>query len=200
MSKAKITLFGFYKFFKFNEKDLFEFFVLPENCDKQNIIDNILLEAGEFEPLYTNPEFYREAIGVFARKHIKEFEKIFNALNLEYNPIENYDRFEDIKDVYSNKSNGSESSNSNSNQINKKSAFDSNIMQDDTSTGVNANASGTNQNSNNGENVHSARIHGNIGVTTNQQMLESELNLRKNNTFCQIVTDMFIRELTIGVY
>lgn len=41
---------------------------------------------------------------------------------------------------------------------------------------------------------------GNIGVTTSQQMLESELQLRVNYSFVNIFCEMFVKELTLGVY
>lgn len=41
---------------------------------------------------------------------------------------------------------------------------------------------------------------GNIGVTTSQQMLQSEIDLRVNYRFINIFCDMFAREMTIGVW
>lgn len=42
--------------------------------------------------------------------------------------------------------------------------------------------------------------HGNIGVTTSQQMLISEIDLRIKYSFINIFCDMFSREMTIGVW
>ena len=44
-----------------------------------------------------------------------------------------------------------------------------------------------------------SRTHGNIGVTTSQQMLQSELDIAKWNIYEQI-TDLFISEFCIMVY
>lgn len=41
---------------------------------------------------------------------------------------------------------------------------------------------------------------GNIGVTTSQQMLESEINLRDKYNFINYFCNIFVRECTIGVY
>ena len=46
---------------------------------------------------------------------------------------------------------------------------------------------------------HNGRIHGNIGVTTSQQMLEAELNLGYWNVYTKI-TELFLQEFTIPVY
>ena len=47
--------------------------------------------------------------------------------------------------------------------------------------------------------THTGHIHGNIGVTTNQQMLESELHLRKQS-FIDYCTRLFANDLLILVY
>lgn len=41
---------------------------------------------------------------------------------------------------------------------------------------------------------------GNIGVTTSQQMLESEIALRIRYNFINIFCDMFVKEMTLGIY
>lgn len=41
---------------------------------------------------------------------------------------------------------------------------------------------------------------GNIGVTTSQQMAESEVNLRTKFSFINYFCDLFAKEMTIGVY
>ena len=49
------------------------------------------------------------------------------------------------------------------------------------------------------EAVHTGRIHGNIGVTTSQQMLNQELDLGYWNLY-QRITQLFLQEFTIPVY
>ena len=51
----------------------------------------------------------------------------------------------------------------------------------------------------NGKTVHEGRIHGNIGVTTSQQMLQSELDIARFNLI-QEITDMFLTEFTLMIY
>ena len=51
----------------------------------------------------------------------------------------------------------------------------------------------------NGKDIHTGRIHGNIGVTTSQQMLQSELDIARFNLIQQI-TDLFLTEFTLMVY
>nr|DAI74817.1 MAG TPA: hypothetical protein [Caudoviricetes sp.] len=50
-----------------------------------------------------------------------------------------------------------------------------------------------------GNTEHSGRIHGNIGVTTTQQMMESEMSLRKQS-FIDYCTGLFANDLLLLVY
>ena len=47
--------------------------------------------------------------------------------------------------------------------------------------------------------LHTGRMHGNIGVTTSQQMLEAELDISKWNIYEEI-TDLFLNEFCIYLY
>lgn len=61
------------------------------------------------------------------------------------------------------------------------------------------NVTGTDDSTRNKSFTHSARLYGNIGVTTSQQMLESELEIARFNLTQQIV-DCFKTDLCILVY
>ena len=50
-----------------------------------------------------------------------------------------------------------------------------------------------------GQNKHSGRIHGNIGVTTSQQMIQSELELREQS-FIDYCTGLFAHDLLLLIY
>ena len=99
MSVAKITLMGQEIWLQKNNQSVFDLLTLPDGIEKDNVVDNIMLECGEFETLYSDPSFMRAAIGTWSNKHYRTFEKWIAALNLEYNPIENYDRQEDWTDT-----------------------------------------------------------------------------------------------------
>lgn len=68
---------------------------------------------------------------------------------------------------------------------------------DDRTTTFSETLSGSNGGSENG--THSGRMHGNIGVTTSQQMLQAELELQYWNLYDHIA-DLFIGEMTTRVY
>lgn len=62
--------------------------------DKEILVDNILIETAELECVYSSPEFLAVAIDRWSRKELPTWERIYRVANMEYNPIENYNRLE----------------------------------------------------------------------------------------------------------
>lgn len=223
MSIMKITLLGLEMALTPSGKSIFDLLNLPDGIDKDAVVDNITLEGGDFEILYADPYMFRAAVGVWSKKHYRTFEKWVAALAIEYNPLENYDRMEDYTDT-SNR--GEKTTAGNTRTLNNEdketlntsttdehtvSAFDSSSYQPSdknsvSNTGTDTfNHTGTIKDEGsgsltaNGKNVHEGRIHGNIGVTTSQQMLQSELDIARFNLIQQI-TDLFLTEFTLMIY
>ena len=155
---------------------LFANAVFPDNIDKDIAIDTILLNAGEFEPLYKDAEFMQHACEVWAKKWYHAFERWALALSEEYNPLHNYDRWEEIEeehdDTTTNKLDASTSTKDTN--TNKRSAYK-------------------------GKFERKAHLFGNIGVTTSATMLTEELEVRKHNLY-NMIADCFAAELTLMVY
>ena len=87
-------------------------------------------------------------------------------------------------------------------QPSRKSAESGNESSEGTSHGTNSSTTtgeGTEQNVLDQTKTNSGRSHGNIGVTTNQQMIESELQLRRFNLYKTIALE-FEDEFTIPIY
>lgn len=86
----RLTLIGLYNY----DPTLFDALTLPEEYDKATFIDSLMIEHGEKCVLYSNVDFMKYSIGAWGRKWALELERIAEALQAEYNPIYNYDRFE----------------------------------------------------------------------------------------------------------
>lgn len=207
MSVSKITLIGFNNYYE----HLWDELALPSGINKDLLINNILLRGGEFEVLYSDPEFMMHAIGVWSNKWQRTFEKWLRALSEEYNPLHNYDRHEiytDNRNINrSETASGSDSSVSSGsgNTENSVSAYDVSTYQphDDastSSTGSNSSNSVTSANGNTSDVLkHDAHLYGNIGVTTSQQMLKDELDIDTWNIY-EHITDLFLNEFAIYIY
>ena len=223
MSNAKFTLIGTYQYYHNAGGDLFELMDLPSGINKDTLCSNILLQGGEFEVQHGNPQFIHNAIGIWSKAWKESFQRWVDALAIEYAPLENYDRMEhwtDEKDLTNNvDSTGSSTSvgtadttdTINSTVENTKSAYDSNAYQPnekdttasteviDTDTTDRTNTTLSSDTVINDDNEHNGRIHGNIGVTTSQQMLNQELDLGYWNLY-QRITQLFLQEFVIPVY
>ena len=215
MSEAKITIIGFNKYMQTVNDDLFKYLNLPDGIDKQSVIDNIMMRGGEFEVVYSDPYFMQDSIKVWSYKWYRTFKKWIDALAVEYNPLDNYNRHEEWTDQHT----GTGSINtkteldnvvtdeSGSTTEKKVSAFDSSSYEpkesehidfDNESTTSSEGKSDTTT-ADNKTIVHNSHIHGNIGVTTSQQMLQSELDIALFNLTEQI-SDIFLREYVIPIY
>lgn len=256
--------------------------------DVDNLINSIIMETAELEVLYSSPVFMKSIIGVWSKKELPTWNRIYAAAQAEYNPIENYDRQETSSDTStaSRQHSGTDtttntgtdtvtnsgkdttqlsgtdtSSTTVDNDVsrggtdatrysgsdvttNRVAGFDSNtlvnkedsttaygkvesithgetIATDETVTGslthgqkselthghVEATQHGLTQAMQHGEkiddstsNSHTSRIHGNIGVTTSQQMLEQELEVAPKLNITNYIVDSFKKRFCLLVY
>ena len=207
MASSKITLIAMNIFMLNMNDDLFKNLSLPEGLEKQTLTDNILLKGGEFEVAYPDPNAMQDLIGIWSRKQQPTFERWVNALSIEYAPLENYDRHESWHDETegsgSSDSSGSVNTTTSDTSELEKSAYDqSNYSPYEKTTNggtIGTTTTDGTENSMSNDFQHNGRIHGNIGVTTSQQMLEAELNLGYWNVYDKI-TELFLQEFVIPVY
>ena len=76
------------------DNSVFDFLVLPQAIDRSTLIDNILAETAELEVLYPNPVVFKNLVGVWSAKQVDVWQKLYETTQYEYNPIENYNRYE----------------------------------------------------------------------------------------------------------
>lgn len=234
MSIAKLTLIGINNY----DNSLFDNLRF-ENVDHETMVNTILLNCGEFEVLYPNIETLKNMFTLFSSKWSRTVSKWVSALNTEYKPLENYDRYENFggseteleNGNETHLTNGNETITNNGNTVLSRSGTDNNDMENKTSafnvsdyqpnekttTRINygsADKNDVNLNQTRTPNITEIRtpnikrtrtpnlenhIHGNIGVTTSQQMLESELQLQYWNLYNKI-SNLFMKEFCIMVY
>lgn len=229
MSMYSLTLYGLYKW----NTSLFDNMIFPKNADKENFIDSLILSYGMCEPLYPDFDFMKNsAIPAWSKKWQRNIEKVFNVLEqLDYEPIENYDRKEEWSDspdiTRINVASGSDTGTMSAGHIQKTSQSGSDSNEQTTSafnsgtydpkdkttvsygnnTTVESDGKDVNEmiygktdtSTEKGTTIHSGHIHGNIGVTTSQQMAQSELELRKQS-FIDYCTMLFAQDLLLLVY
>ena len=109
----RLSVLGLYNF----NSSLFSDMVYPSGFtddDKQTVVGNILAECAELEVLYPDYDTMKGLIGLWSKLNISVWQRIFTASQLEYNPIENYNRteLETISDDHSDTHSGIDSTSS----------------------------------------------------------------------------------------
>ena len=204
MSSATQTLLGLYQIGKARDKNFFDKLTFPEGIDHDIAVTNILHEAGDYEVLYNDLDLMCNACELFSAKWQRTFEKWLAVMQIDYEPLENYNRLEHWSDSEStSESTSTSTSDETSNSAttdNDISAFNANTLQNDTSAATTAETAGhaLNQSKHDRLNYfdHEGRVQGNIGVTTTQAMYLEEWELAKLNIYNEIYI-LFARELLI---
>ena len=96
--QSNMTVMGLYNY----DPTLFANMEFPTGFttdDADNLIYSIVSETAELEVLYSSPSFMKTIIGVWSKKELPTWDRVYAAAQAEYNPIENYDRQETSSDT-----------------------------------------------------------------------------------------------------
>ena len=210
--RANLSVMGAYLY----NENLFAEMVLPAPManSKQLVVENLVAELEELELVHTNIDTLPLLIGVWSRKQLPVWEKLYETLLYEYNPIHNYDRHEvwnetrDTSNTYTtdNTGHGNRDGTSDTSAesldkvagMNDPAAVDG-AMANRSKTESKSNTTDTEEtdvtshseslNVNEHANEHTSHIYGNIGVTTSQQMIEAQREVVKFNMVDVIIAD-----------
>lgn len=97
-SEIRLTVLGLYNYGESLHDDLFGNLTLPEGINRQDLIDNILEQGASFETLYPDYEYLKFSIGAWSRRWYRTIDKWVKVLEIEYDPLYNYNRFEEWED------------------------------------------------------------------------------------------------------
>lgn len=199
-----------------------------KGVSKDQLIEHFLLSYGNLTPVYQDPKYLRRHVTSVARSLQWSIDHLWEVTQLEYNPIENYDRLEswtdngngtfqkgrvDSEETYQ-KGAVTTTFGKVSDATHKVAAFNSSVPEvantdnitdsgsDTQSYGVDTTngsiTNGLDTSTTNGS--HNGRIHGNIGVTTSQQMMQAEIDLSKAYNFLDEVCKLYADRILIGVW
>ena len=195
MATMTMTLIGIYN----TDPEFFDDITLPEGINKDTFVNNLLFKSGEFELLYPDPVFMKSLFPTWSDKWNRTFSEWLRGTQSVWNPIENYDRYEESADGGTSSGTDSTTASSSGHDEGKVSAYDSSSYQPSTydenssSTGSSSNTSGK------FDNTHTSHIHGNIGVTQASTMLQEFYRISEWNLYDHMA-DVFISEFLIPVY
>ena len=156
--------------YKYNDK-IFDGLRLPEGVDRETLVNNLLAETAELEVLYPDAEFMANMIAAWSEKELPVWEKLESTLHYDYDPISNYDRHEESTDT--------------GESLGKVAGYNATDL-------VNSSGASTDV-------KRKARMWGNIGVTTTQQMIEEERRVSQFNISDYII-ESFKRRFCLLIY
>lgn len=159
--------------------------------------------VGEDETI-TDIKAEQLALIIFSINSVR-WSRLWETLNLEYNPIENYDMHEVMTDdetVIDYGKTVTRTPNTTETSTNEVQGFNSSTY--NPSDKVTTSETGTESHAETGSDTHTRnydlRRTGNIGVTTSQQMIESERALWVWNFFHDVVFPDLNKYLTLSIY
>lgn len=183
------------------DKSLFSGLVLPDGVDPELTVDTIVQLCGHTPLAHPDPEYLAWYIPRWSKRRLPIWSKLYATTELKYDPIENYDRRSEYTDTTGRKldrrGGGSDSRTQASNSENeeKVSADNASTYQPDnlttgsdttTMTGFSTQTLSDQEDT---TFTHKERTHGNIGVTTTQQMIEEERRVAEFDIYAYIAED-----------
>lgn len=204
---ASLSILGLYEW----NEGIFDNLELPDGIDRDILIPEIVTQCSDFCLLYPDYDFMRMLIGVWSKKEKRIWEDLLRSETFEYNPIENYDRYEEIEREATGSSNSSaessrtSSGNTNNTATGSQTSYNEITFADTGRTINTGTTSATDSGEDSGESSStgtenvSAHMHGNIGVTTAQQMIQG---FREISDFCtyDFIVQSFKDRFCVQVY
>lgn len=195
----KLSILGIYNY----DETIFAGLEVPEGIDKQQVIDEILMQCAELEVLYSDFNILKRAITIWSSSNKIKWEKLYQTMIIEYNPIWNVDaNITDTETISGDVKRGI-NRDTDTSGTNKKSVKGFNetswaeAEKNDVSGSENELINETVDNSSTRE--YNQKRTGNIGVTTTQQMLQAEREIADFNMI-DIIVQSFKYRFCILIY
>lgn len=157
-----LSIMGLYEY----DNNLFQGLQLLEDLNREAVINEILLQCAELELLYPSVDTMKLAITTWSLANQYTWQKLYDTMVVEYNPIWNVDATVSIDRDTTGTGNATDA----------VKGFNSNTWAESDKTDTSSAAT---------EDVTERRT-GNIGVTTTQQMLEAERKIAEFNMISYI--------------
>ena len=186
--------------------ELFSGLTVPEGVRQQVVINNILIETWDMEVLFPDPDIMQDAITKWAALCFPVWDELQKTLEYEYNPIDNYDRSialtvdrdYDPATTMRESTSGGDTINDYVAGFNSSTSAAATPREKSVSTlgSVYDRVSGGHDDE---TTVTTGRIHGNIGVTTTQQMIKEQREVAEFSVERYIIDD-FIHRFCLLIY
>lgn len=214
---------------RLDDIDVFSGVSVPAPLDAETVKSAIMVRSGLMTPLYKEPRVFQALVTHWFTAKQWTLQHLINIIQAEYNPIENYNRIETSTDTASGEdvltmAGGNQETHSgtdtethsgtdtttNSISAENESGWSNDTKSDDLHGHMINDQHGhviTDQYQNRSDtteygkiNTRNSDIHGNIGVTTNQQMIEQELELLRHFDIYGYIAELFENDNMLLIY
>lgn len=175
---------------------LFDGVEIPSGIDQQTLYDKIMYDNWDLEPYISDFDVLHRFILNWFKTRYHAWELINKALSQDYEPLENMNRTETETITRERKFTGQTSTEDSGENETRVSAFDSSSYQPSQMDTSQATGS-ENREDNEDETLTNERnSHGTIGVITNQDMLQKEIDIRRYDIY-SIISKEFTNEFML---
>lgn len=183
-------------------------FHVPTGLSIETNVHNIIVQLGDLQTICDTAYDLSIAVALWSDGWIDQWERLYLAMIASYDPLKNYDRTDTETETVGiegqSSFTGSTEASGTDTVTRKRQGFNSTDFvpadQDSTTLGTKNDSSSETGTTSSTERSKTLRSTGNIGVTTSQQMLESEIKLRAASNMYQIMLETFKREICVGVW
>lgn len=195
----KMTLNGLYDYGQLRNDDLFEDMILPDHLDKEVVLNSILIECGELPVMWADYPFLKNQIRVWFKRKKPIFDKMVELMEAEFNPLHNYDRYEEYEDSETEKGSASSSGSGGATNTNAATSYESEAFKN-TDQQISQSSNSAQSSSDNKRDLkHKAHLFGNIGITTSVDML-LQASEWYSRDIPKIIAEEFKCDFCIGLY
>ena len=196
----KMTLNGLYDYGQTRNDDLFEDMILPDHLDKEVVLNSILIECGELPVMWADYSFLKNQIRVWFKRKKPIFDKMLELRELEFNPLYNYDRFEEYEDSETENNSATSSGSGGATNTNSATSYESEAFKNTDKQTSESSNSATSSSDTTRDFKHSAHLFGNIGVTTSVDMLLQAADEWYSRDIPEMIAEEFKCDFCIGLY
>lgn len=197
MASVRITLNGFYGFYKNAGEDLFSELALPSKIERETFLNTLFLDYGERPVLYTDPIVFRAVVGAWSSKWALELSRIADTLTDDYEPLWNIDRYEKVTDKTEDEASETAASSTSATSENQTSAYNSSNYEPDNKNILSSSTGDSKSNDFSRDYVHDGHYYGNGGVTSSQTLVREEMSLRENINMYHEACKLFADDLLL---
>lgn len=183
MSRVLISLMALYHW----DEHILDGLQIPSGLAREPLIAEMLAQLAELNLIITDPEILKEVIKQWSATKIDIWQHLFDTTQYEYNPIWNKDG------TYTETETRDLHTTAEANALNKVTGYNSDSLKDAEKTESDGTGSDT------GTITRVREEHGNIGVTTTQQMIKEEREIADFSLY-QLIIDDFKERFCVMVY